>query len=212
MKKVQKAVKKFLADKNIVLPKVSAKKMAIGTGIVAVLLFLFVFKSLFVAAVVNNTIITRFSLDRELEKQAGKQLLESKITQALVSQEGARQNIKATDEDIENRVKEIESQIPEGQKLDDLLLAYGLSRQEFEKQLSYEIIVTKLLEKDIIITDEEVKTYYDANKTTFPAGSTLDSVKTEIKDQLKQTKLSEKYQTLVEELKSKAKIFYFLNL
>jgi foldase protein PrsA len=212
MKKVQKAIKKFLADKNIVLPKVSAKKMAIGTGIVAILLFLFVFKSLFVAAVVNNTIITRFSLDRELEKQAGKQLLDSKVTQALVMQEGAKQNIKVTAEDISARVSEIEKQIPEGQKLDDLLAAYSLTRQEFEKQLSYEIIVTKLLEKDITITDEEIKTYFDANKTTFPAGSTADSVKSDITGQLKQTKLSEKYQTLVQELKSKAKIFYFLNL
>lgn len=212
MKKIQKQIKKFLADKNIVLPKVSPKKMAIGTGIVAILLFLFVFKSLFVAAVVNNTIITRFSLDRELEKQAGKQLLDSKVTQALVMQEGAKQNIKVTPEEISARVSEIESQIPEGQKLDDLLLAYGLSRPEFEKQLSYEIIVTKLLEKDITISDEEIKTYFDANKTTFPAGSTLDSVKAEITNTLKQTKLSEKYQTLVQDLKSKAKIFYFLNL
>lgn len=212
MKKIQKAVKKFLSDKNIVLPKVSPKKLAIGTGIVAVLLFLFVFKSLFVAAVVNNTVITRFSLDRELEKQAGKQLLESKITQALVAQEGAKQNIKASSDDIKNRVSEIEKQIPEGQKLEDLLSAYGLSRAEFEKQLSYEIIVTKLLEKDITISDEEIKAYFEANKSTFAKGATLESVKTQIEDQLKQTKLSEKYQTLVQDLKSKAKIFYFLNL
>lgn len=211
MKKIQKAVKKFLADKNIVLPKISPKKLAIGTGIVAVFLFLFVFKSLFVAAVVNNTIITRFSLDRELEKQAGKQLLESKITQALVMQEGAKQNIKITADEINTRVSEIEKQIPEGQKLDDLLTAYGLSRKEFEKQLSYEIMVTKILEKNIDITEDEIKTYFETNKSTFAKGATLDSVKTDIENQLKQTKLSEKYQTLVQELKSKAKIFYFLN-
>lgn len=212
MKRIQKTIKKFLADKNIVLPKVSPKKLAIGTGIVAVLLFLFVFKSLFVAAVVNNTIITRFSLDRELEKQAGKQLLDSKVTQALVMQEGAKQNIKITAEDINARVSEIEKQIPEGQKLDDLLLAYSLTRKEFEKQLSYEIMVTKILEKDIDVSEDEIKTYFNANKSTFPAGSTLDSVKTQIKDQLRQTKLSEKYQTFVQGLKDKAKIFYFLNL
>jgi len=219
MKKVQKAIqkfladiKKFLADKNIVLPKVSAKKLAIGTGVAAILLFLFIFKSLFVAAVVNNTIITRFSLDRELEKQAGKQLLDSKVTQALVMQEGNKQNIKITADDINARVSEIEKQIPQGQKLDDLLTAYSLTRKEFEKQLSYEIMVTKILEKDITISDEEIKTYFDANKSTFAKGATVDSVKTEIEATLKQTKLSEKYQTLVQELKDKAKIFYFLNL
>lgn len=212
MKKIQKAVKKFLADKNIVLPKVSAKKMAIGTGIVAILLFLFVFKSLFVAAVVNNTIITRFSLDRELEQQAGKQLLDSKVSQALVMQEAAKQNITATPEEITAKVSEIQTQIPQGQTLEDLLSAYGLTRTEFEKQLSYEIIVTKLLEKDITITDAEIQTYFDANKSTFPAGSTIDSVKTQITDTLKQTKLSENYQTLITNLKDKANIMYFLNL
>lgn len=212
MKNLQKSFKKVLTALNKKLPSVSPKKAAIGTGLLAILLFLFIFKSLFVAAIVNNTIITRFSLDRELEQQAGKQLLDSKISQALVMQEAAKQNIKVSSEELGSKVSEIETQIPQGQTLEDLLSAYGLTRPEFEKQLSYEIIVTKLLEKDITISDDEIKSYFDANKSTFPAGSTADSVKSDITEQLRQTKLSENYQILVTDLKNKAKIFYFLNL
>lgn len=212
MKKIVKNFKKFLADRKIKLSKVSSKKIVVAAGLMTLLLVLYLGRSLFVAAVVNNTIITRFSLDRELEKQGGKQLLENKINQALVTQEGAKQKIKITPEDISLRVKEIETQIPQGQKLDDLLSAYGLSRSEFEKQLSYEIMVTKLLEKNLKISDEEIKSYFEANKSSYPKGATLESVKDEIEGTLKQNGLSEKYQTLLTDLKQKAKIFYFLSL
>ena len=56
-------------------------------------LLLFNLKHLFIAVVVDNHPITRFALDRELEKKGGQQVLEDLINQSLILQEAKRQGI-----------------------------------------------------------------------------------------------------------------------
>src|SRR5579872_4498934 len=53
----------------------------------------YIFRSWFFVATVNGQLITRMELDRQLEQQDGKQVLDSLVTQKLVMQEADAKHI-----------------------------------------------------------------------------------------------------------------------
>lgn len=209
-----KNIKKFLADilKKRGL-KISPVRISFLLILVAVALLLFNFRSLFLAALVNGQPISRYSLDRILEKQAGKQTLENLITEALIAQEAKKQKITVSQADVQAKIVQIEQQVEkQGRKLDELLAAQGQTRKNLEEQLRSQVLVEKILGKDIVISDDEVKKFFEDNKTQFPKDTKLENENNKIKEELFQRKLGEKFQPWIGDLKQKAKIYYLLNL
>lgn len=188
------------------------KKLIIVSLLFIIFAFLiFNFKHLFIAAVINNHPITRLALDRELEKQGGQQVLENLITQSLILQEAKKQKIEISDEEIKEKIAEIETSIEsQGSDLDSLLEAQGQTRQGLEEQIKIQLIIEKIIGKEIKITDEEIKNYFEENKELFGEEATLEGIKDQLKEELKQQELSNRFQSWLEELKQKAKIYYFL--
>lgn len=175
------------------------------------LFLLFNFKHLFIAAVVNNKPITRFALDRELEKQGGQQVLESLITKSLILQEAKKQGIEISNERIKEKITEIEEQLKsQGTDLDTLLQTQGQTRQSLEEQIKIELIIGEILNEKVSVTDEEIKDYFEENKEFFGEDVAFEGVKDQLEEELKQQKLNEKFQSWLEELKQKARIYYFL--
>lgn len=178
-----------------------------------VIILLFFLKSWFIVAIVNNYPITRFYLDRELERQGGKQVLDGKITEILISQEAARQKIIVSQEEINQKINKIEEQLkPQGQSLEAVLAMQGQTKKDLEKQIKLQVLIEKLLGKETTITDGEINDYFEKNKSSYPKGTKLEDKKEEIQKTLLNQELSEKFQTWLEDLKSKAKIYYFLKL
>ena len=195
--------------------KVNRKKLAswIVLAVLVILTGLYFFKGFFIVALVNNKPISRFSLDRELEKQAGKAILNNKIAEMLVIDEGIKQKITVSQEEIDAKMKTIEDQIKaQGQTLEALFAAQGINKEEFLRQIKIQILVEKMLDKDIAVTDQEISDYFTQNKAALPAGATLESQKESIRESLIQQKLTAKIQPWLEELKAKAKIFNFIEL
>lgn len=188
------------------------KKLIIVFLVFIIFAFLiFNFKHLFVAAIVNNQPITRFALDRELEKQGGQQVLENLITKALILQEAQKQGIKISNERIKEKTSEIEAQLEsQGTDLDTILETQGQTRQALEEQIKIELIIEEIVGKEISITDEEIENYFEENKDYFEEETTFEEVKDQLEEELTQTKLSENFQSWLEELKQKARIYYFL--
>jgi hypothetical protein len=192
--------------------RLSGAKIGLGLGIAALLAFLYFGRSLFVAAVVNNTIITRFSLDQELEKRGGKQVLENKIVEALILQEAKKQNIKISSEEVNQKVADIENLYKnQNENLDSLLSASGMTRNELENQIRLNLTIEKILSKDLTVSDQEVSDYFNKNKNYYPKGTTLADKTEEIKATLTQNKLSDRYQSWINEQKNNSRILYFLN-
>ena len=74
---------------------------------------------------------------RELEKAEGKRILDSLVTQTLITQEAKKRNVSATDGEIRDEIAKIEKNISDqGQKLDDLLAIQNLTRKQLEAQKS----------------------------------------------------------------------------
>lgn len=174
-------------------------------------LFLFSFKDYYFAAIVNNRPITRHSLDRELEKQGGRQVLEGLITEILILQEAKEQKVEISQEEIEAKMGEIETQVTsQGSDLDTLLEAQGQTRQDLEEQIEVQLIVEKIVDKDVVISEEELENYFEENKEFLAEGATFEEIKEDLRESLRQEKISNQTQAWLEGLKQKAKIYYLL--
>lgn len=180
--------------------------------ILLVFAFLYYFKGLFIAAVVNGQPISRLVLIRDVEKQLGKQTLDSLVTKTLIFQEAKKQNIAVSDNEINNEIKKVEESInKQGQNLDQVLALQGMTKNDLIEQIKLQKIIEKMVGKDIKITDKEINDYIEKNKSLLPQNKKPEEIKALVKQQLEQQKLGEKFQPWLDNLKKNSKIYYFVN-
>ncbi len=163
---------------------------------------IYYFKGLFVVATVNNQPITRLAVVKDLEKRGGKETLNALVTKALLVQEIRRRNITVSKDETDKEIKKIEASL-QGQSLDQLLTAQGATRADFVEQVKIQKSLEKMFEKDVKVSDEEMNKFIEENAQFSPTKEVAEQ-------QLKQQKLSKKVQDLLEDLKRKAKINYFV--
>lgn len=191
--------------------RISKKVLVLFVGLLLLAGLVYYFRSLFVVATVNGTPITRIGFIQELEKQYGKQTLNSLVTKTLILQEAKKKNVSVSDTELSAELKKIEdSYTKQGQKLDELLKQQAMSREDFKERIEVQKLIEKLLEKDIIVTDKEVEEYMEKNKDLFPEGADQKTTKENIKQQLRQQKLGDKFQSWIDTLQKNAKITYYL--
>lgn len=157
-------------------------------------------------ATVNGEKITQAELNERLMQQAGQQALDQMITEKLILQEARKKNIKIETKEIDQQVEEIKKQFPDEATFQQNLAENNVTLDYLKDQLKLELIVKKLLEKELKVTDKEIEDYYKQNKDTVYRGKKFEEVKDEIKEQLELQSLSVKSQDLLEELRKKAKI------
>jgi parvulin-like peptidyl-prolyl isomerase len=168
-------------------------------------------KQYIVAGLVNNRPIFRATIIKELEKQGGQQALDSLVTQELIRQEAKKKGITVTDEDVNKKLSELDTQFKaQGQTLDKVLEQQGLNRNEIKDQLKVQIMLEKLLGDKITVTEKDVDAAYEEQKEIFKDEKDVNKVRTTIRETLKSQKLSTEAQALLAELKKNAKIKQFV--
>jgi len=164
-------------------------------------------KNSLVAATVNGKTIWRHSLVEQLEKYYGANILSTAIEQELIEQEAKNKKIEVTKEEVDAKIKEIETGMAgSGQTLDQALQESGMTREDLEENYQLNLLLEKMLSERIQVTDEEVQKYIDENSESFPEGTDMEQVKSIVTEQLKQEKMSTEYQSFINELKEKADI------
>ena len=171
----------------------------------------YIYKGVFIAATVDGSPITRLAVIQKLEKTSGKGLLDSLINEKLVQNEALAKKIIVSDDEINSQIKAIESQIAmQGNTLDAALAAEGMSMDDLKKQIIFQKEIEKLLADKINVADEEVLQYIKDNKIPIPQGQEA-TIADQIKSEIRNQKLNTEVQTLITDLKSKAKIQRFVN-
>ncbi len=185
---------------------------AIALLVILILVLLLYFaKGLFVAAMVNGQPIFRLSLVRELEKQSGQKALDSLITQTLILQEANKEKVTVSDQEVNESLKTLEDNITkQGGNIDQLLAAQGMTREDLKQQIKLQKIVEKIVGPNVTVSEQEIDDYIKNNQSQLPQGETTEQLRADVKEQLRQQKISEKINTWVEELHTKAKINYFV--
>jgi foldase protein PrsA len=212
-KSVVKLIEEFAAKPQMAflkqLPPVNKKYLMIGLVVIILAALTFYFRNLFVVAVVNGKPITRLSLIKELEKQSGKKTLDLLVTQELLYQEAQKQQVTVTTDEVNQEIKKLEDNfVKQGQNLNQLLLAQGMTRDSLADQIKLQKLAEKLVEKDVVVSDQEVDDYLKQNAASLPKETKPEDLKTQVKDELKQQKLSEQIQALLQKLHDSAKINY----
>ncbi|KKT47203.1 MAG: hypothetical protein UW37_C0012G0001, partial [Candidatus Gottesmanbacteria bacterium GW2011_GWA2_44_17] len=137
-----------------------------------------------------------------------KQTLEGMISEKLIAQEARRSGVVVTQEEIDKQEEEVLKSFGGKVTLDELLKFQGTTKAEFDGQIRLQLLVNKLLEKDVTVTDEEIASYRETNKALMVSSDEAD-LKEEARKALLEQKINEKIQPWFTELKNKAKIFKF---
>ncbi len=193
----------------------STQKGISKTGIIALVLgipilgILAVNRGLVIAAVVNNKPIFRSSVNSALMSRYGTQTLENMITEQLIEGEAAKQKVTVTKEEIEAKEQEILASFGGNVTLEEVLSYQGMTKEDFDQQIKLQMQLTKIIGKDIVITDEEVTTYIADNPSTLIATDS-DGMRKEAREAILTQKVSEQLQTWYAGLKEKAKVYRFM--
>ncbi|MFO7871954.1 MAG: peptidylprolyl isomerase [Kiritimatiellia bacterium] len=132
-----------------------------------------------------NRVMTQLTPGREMteaQKQQARRNLRTRVIEdfvnhTLVKEEMEKRDILVTGEEIEKELKNLESQLPEGVTLDELLAQRGMSRDEMGEMVRSKLSLDKLIRQyaanGIEITEDEINSYYEKNKENLSLPETV---------------------------------------
>ena len=196
--------KKFVISKKMVIIAI------VVIAIIALCALAYRYKRLVIAATVNGSTISRLTVIKELEKVSGKNVLNALIEQKLITDEALKKNITVSQEEIDAEIAKIETQLTaQGTTLDQALITEGMLKADLIKQITTQKKLEKMLADKLAVADEEITQYIKDNAIEIPAGKESE-YQTQVKELLRQQKLSLEASTLVTSLKSAANIKRFV--
>jgi len=207
-KQVMKKVNTMPVQTAKVKPNKQVKMFLIAAIVLAGLYF---FKHLFIVALVNGQPISRIQIVKELEKKQGQMLLDQMISETLINQEAKKRGINIAQSEIDEELASLEESYGlQGGDLEELLKLQGMTKEDLAKQIKIQKVIEKMLADEASVSEEEIDQYIEDNKDFLGEDEDPALMRDQIKDQLTQQKMSEKFQEILENLKAEAKIKYFL--
>jgi len=168
-------------------------------------------KNQIVVATVNGQPVMRWTLIRELERQAGAQTLDSLVSRQLLMQEAKKKNVTVTDADIDEAFKRLEETVAsQGQELDNLLSLQNMTREDLLEDIRFQLIVEKLVEENVTITDEEVDKFIEENKEFLEENADQVQLREDVRKQIRDRKIGEEAQALMQKLRDEGSIQTYL--
>lgn len=172
---------------------------------------LYYFRGLFVAAVVNGQPISRLEVVRQTEQQSGKATLDTLVRNALIEQEAKKENVTVSDKEVNDEVTKLQTSLKaQGQSIDQVLAVQGMTMSDLKKLIHLNKLVSKMVGKNITVSDKEVSDYIDKNKDSLPSSDEA-TLKKQVKDQLTQQKTNDAIRTWLADLQKKANVVYFVS-
>lgn len=169
------------------------KKYTAWMALIGALVLLFWGVSKFmVVAWVNKKPITRVEYYNLLEQKDGQKVKEQLIKDRLLTDEAAKNKVNITQDEINQEITKIESQVGGKDQLNQELGFRGITEKEFIQSIKNNLIIQKLFGQEINISDDDITKFIEQNKAQLP-DPVDDPTKTQIKDYLKQQKVQEKY-------------------
>ncbi|MGI6066441.1 MAG: foldase protein PrsA [Bacillota bacterium] len=120
-----------------------------------------------VVARVNGENISKEELYDYLVAQNGEAALDSLITERIIALEVKKQNISVSDKEVEEELSELIAQNGGEEYFNQTLAMYGLTMDDAKKDVKGNLELTKLLEGEVSVSEEEMKKYFEENKETF---------------------------------------------
>ncbi|MNO62703.1 Foldase protein PrsA 1 precursor [compost metagenome] len=161
----------------------TGKVWPIVSLVLAIVLIIVLIKPPFVSskqeavATVNGVEISKDTFYDRLVKVNGDQTLNEMIEKELVNQEAKKANIKITQADLDEEMKNYIKSFGSEETLNQALASYGMTKEDLYENMDMNMKLTKLLEPQIKVTDEQIKQTFDENKESF---NTPEQVRTSV--------------------------------
>ncbi len=120
-----------------------------------------------VVARVNGEVITKDELYEVLVKENGEAALNSLIVNKIIELEAKNQDITIAEEDIQKEIDKLAEPYGGEEGFTQFLEIYGYSLDEIKNNIKTNLNIKKLLEPNIKIEENEIKSYFDENKESF---------------------------------------------
>ncbi len=176
--------------------------------IVVILLLAIYKKSWFIAASVNGMPLTNLELQLKLNQQFRTQTLNQLINEKIILSEAAKNGAIPTEEEISQKISQLEGNVGGKDTLDNLLSQQGQTRITLRDQIKMQLAITKLYDKEATVSADEVSKFIEQNKDQLKASDSAGQQK-EASDAIKSQKLSQIFSQKFQELRQKAKIQIF---
>jgi len=196
-------------------PSKFPKKLVLITVILVILAgLIYSGRTLFVAAIVNGQPVSRLSVVKALEKQAGQKTLEVIVLKSLINQEAKKKKVSVSQEELDKELEKIEKNVSsQGMTLEALLAQQGMTKDTLAEEIRLQILITKMVGENPSVSEGEIDDYMAAQKEQFSL-SDLDQSEAlsrdEVKKQIQQQKLQENIQSFIAKLKADATIKYWV--
>ncbi len=172
--------------------------------------FFYQYKGLLVPAIVNKQPIISLKWYQRLINQYGKTTLDQLIVEKLIFDEAKKRKITIAQSEIDQEINKVKENLGSETKLLEALKQQNMKMSDLRERIKLQLIATKLVEEKVNITEAEVDKYIQDNKNYLPQTDDQNKQKEEIKQFLRDQKIAEEIQSLVNELKQSANITIFL--
>jgi len=169
------------------------------------------YRGVFLAGTVNSSPISRWELNQKMVEKYGKQTFDEMVNEKLLAAELKKQNITVTDKEVSDETAKIIQEYGGEEAFKAALTQYGLTEAKAKDSIKQSLSLKKIIEKNytIEITDDQVKKYFDENKTLFE-GKKLEEVTVDIKETLYQQAVYTKTQEWFTGIRKNAKIVPYI--
>jgi len=187
----------------------SAVAVAVGVAIAATTLP----RSDPVVAEANGVPIHRSELDRRLSsltsmhggadaepQQWSEMALQSLVDDIILDQEAERTGIEVSTKDVNAEFDSMQSRFDSRKEFEAWMEKLGLDRRELKRRIRLQLVgsaVFAQVVKDVVVSDDEIATYYEAHKDEYENRPLLE-VRTDLRDKLEKTKKEEAYRSWLE--------------
>jgi len=113
-----------------------------------------------VAASVDGDEITRQQWLSEMESRYGKETLQDLVNEAVMEKAAKKYDIKVTDKEIDLEIALVRSAQDAGDTA-------NLTDEQLRQKVRAQLILEKVLAKDVLIKEEQTATYYEENKSLY---------------------------------------------
>ncbi len=118
-------------------------------------------------ATVNGEEISKDELNEAMLSLYGNEVLNTLISNKVIELEGEKEKIEVTEEEIQAELDELIEMYGGEETFQAIMESNNLSEEMFREDIRIYKLTSKLMEKEIDITDEDISTYFEENKSSF---------------------------------------------
>ncbi|PFP16096.1 foldase [Bacillus sp. AFS073361] len=135
--------------------------------VASVILLSFTLKKEDTVATFNGEAISKDQLYSEMVEQYGPATVDKIISEKIVAAEAKKQKVSVKDSELNQEIETLKASYGGEEAFNKALETNNTSLTYLKQDLKNYLTIKKLLEPEITITDEEMKTYFNENKDTF---------------------------------------------